>query len=141
MERNSGRRICILLAIVFLFNINVNAVEKGGGNGVSDILLHYTISAELSFASCMFFTIKKPEMPLAKKYIISASFASLAGLGKEMLDASRDEFDPADLGWDALGIGSGILIHWLLIDRTRQKGNLSFQFDDHSFSARFILNL
>jgi len=138
MDKRVMGKICVTAAILVFLNVCINAQEKGG-NSVPDVIMHVAISAELSFATSMFLTIKKPEMPLAKKYIISSSVAILAGVGKEVVDYYVDQFDPVDIGWDILGVASGIAVHWLIIDRSRQKGDLSMQVNKSGVSARLLV--
>lgn len=134
----AGRALCVTMVILVFVVSDIAYAGGGGENTIGDIALHYSISAELSFASCMFITIKKPEMPLATKYIIGGSVAALAGLGKELLDKGRDQFDPADLGWDVLGVGTGIFLHWLIIDRKIQKGKISLNISSQGFTAGYV---
>ena len=65
-----------------------------------DATLHYVLSAEITFASCMFLTLKNPELTLGNKYLASAGIGIFAGLGKELLDLARSEgtFDWWDIG-------------------------------------------
>jgi hypothetical protein len=134
------RKVCLLIILVFFTNTVTNALGNSG-NSPRDIVLHYAISAELSFATCMFITIEKPEMPLAYKYIIGATAATAAGFAKELLDTGEDKFDPADIGWDVLGVGTGILLHWIIVDRVSKKASLSLTLNNKGFSAGFILDL
>ena len=138
MDYRRGRQTRCVIAVFLIFGFfNVKAGDEGG-NTTGDIILHYSLSAELSFAACMFITIKKPEMPLAAKYIIGGSAAALAGLGKEFLDKEKDRFDPADLGYDLLGVGTGIFLHWLIIDRPIRKGQISLKVSGKGFTAGYV---
>ena len=97
--------------------------------------LHYLVSTELSFASCMFITLKKPDMPMGKKYLL-ASGASLAiGFAKEFADLIDGEFDWYDIGFDALGVGTGILLHYLVFDRKMQSSMVSIGLSREGYMA------
>lgn len=138
MDYRGGRQArCVMAVFLIFIFFNVKAGDESG-NTTGDIILHYSLSAELSFASCMFITIKKPEMPLAAKYIIGGSAAALAGLGKEFLDKEQDRFDPVDLGYDLLGVGTGIILHWLIIDRPIRKGHISLNINQKGFAAGYV---
>ena len=107
-----------------------------GGNTFADVALHYTISAEITFASCMFITLKNPQMSLKNKYLISAGVGTLAGVGKELLDLATDkDFDMADIGVDLLGVGTGLVLHYFVFDRKMLARSISFQISDHQYLA------
>jgi hypothetical protein len=107
-----------------------------GGNTPVEAALHYAISTEISFASCMFITIKYPQMSLKNKYLISAGVGTLAGVGKELLDlATNGDFDMADIGIDLLGIGTGLVLHYFVFDKKMLSRSVSFQISDHQYLA------
>ena len=89
-------------------------------------ILHYTISAEISFASCMFFTLKTPDMSLATKYLISSGITLAGGFAKELADELVGYFDWIDIGFDVLGIGSGLVLHYFVFDRKMKRSSISF---------------
>jgi hypothetical protein len=59
--------------------------------------LHFAISTEISFATCMFITLKYPKKSLTNKCMISGAFGTLVGVGKELPDLStHNDFDIHD---------------------------------------------
>jgi hypothetical protein len=107
-----------------------------GGNTFADVALHYAISAEITFASCMFITLKNPQMSLKNKYLISAGVGTVAGVGKELLDlATYGDFDLADIGIDILGIGTGLVLHYFVFDKKMLARKVTFQISDHQYLA------
>ncbi|MBN2482022.1 MAG: hypothetical protein JXB19_09800 [Bacteroidales bacterium] len=102
-----------------------------------DATLHYVLSAEITFASCMFFTLKSPEITLQNKYLASAGIGILAGISKELVDMihSDGNFDLLDIGMDVLGVGTGLLLHYFIFDKKTVRSNISFNISESGYLA------
>jgi hypothetical protein len=102
-----------------------------GDNSYTELILHYTVSAGISFTSCLLISRAHPELTLTNKYMISAGIGLAFGVGKETIDElSGGDFDMVDIGFDVLGIASGLLLHYCIIDRKKIRGDLSFNIAD-----------
>ena len=102
-----------------------------GNNSYKEVILHYTISAGISFTSCRLLSITYPEMSLTNKYLISSGIGLAFGIGKETIDyLSGDIFDMMDIGFDVLGIASGLLLHYCFFDKKKIRGDISFNIAD-----------
>ena len=97
--------------------------------------LHYLVSTEISFSSCMFITLMKPDMPLGKKYVLAAGTSVAIGFAKELADLIDGEFDWLDIGFDVLGVGTGILLHYLVFDRKMQRSMVSIGLSREGYMA------
>jgi len=97
--------------------------------------LHFAISTELSFASCMFLTLKDPEMPLAKKYLLGSGVAVFIGFAKEFSDLIDGYFDWNDIGFDMLGVGTGIVLHYFIFDRKMRHNSVSLNLSKDCYMA------
>jgi hypothetical protein len=109
-------------------------------NSPQKIFLHYTISAGITYASCRLITNAHPEMSLTNRYLISAGIGLAFGIGKEVFDElTGNNFDLVDLGIDILGVASGLLLHYCIIDKKSIKGDISFNITDphHFVSVKF----
>lgn len=97
--------------------------------------IHYVISAEITFASCMFLTLKNPDISLTKKYLVSAGVGICAGVSKELIDllVLEGSFDFLDIGIDLLGIGTGLLLHYIVFDRKIIRSNISLNVNDSNY--------
>jgi hypothetical protein len=102
-----------------------------GNNSYKEVILHYTISAGISFTSCRLLSINFPEMSLTNKYLISSGIGLAIGIGKETFDLlTGSDFDMADIGFDALGIATGLLLHYCFFDKKKIRGDISFNLAD-----------
>ena len=132
-------RIFILMLFTFSY-LPVNAQKK---SVYLDYGLHYLVSTEISFAGCMFCTLKNPKMSLAKKYAISSGIGVFVGVGKEIIDLVDPEgdFDWLDIGFDVIGTGSGLLLHYFVFDKKLQRTRISLSVSEEyylvSFAYRF----
>jgi hypothetical protein len=112
----------IIITILFLTFSHDLFAQKGGKTSVPDIVdptLHLAASTMISFTTCVVITRIKPDMKLIPKYLIAGTFSMLPGFGKEYYDDKYKDspFDWVDVGFDAIGVGSGILIYYLFFDR------------------------
>lgn len=127
-----------LLGVIFLFSdveslsAQITQFEE---EFILDYTLHYLISTEIVFSSCMFMTLKKPDMPLAKKYLLGAGVGAFIGVTKECVDLIDDQFDWIDLGFDMMGVGTGILLHYLIFDRKMQRSRVSLSLSGDYYMA------
>lgn len=102
-----------------------------GNNSYKEVILHYTISAGISFTSCRLLSINYPEMSLTNKYLISSGIGLAIGIGKETFDLLiGSDFDMADIGFDVLGIATGLLLHYCFFDKKKIRGDISFNIAD-----------
>jgi hypothetical protein len=102
-----------------------------GNNSYTELILHYTVSAGISFTSCLLISHAHPEMTLTNKYMISAGIGLAFGVGKETIDElSGGDFNMLDIGFDVLGIASGLLLHYCFIDKKKIRGDISFNIAD-----------
>jgi hypothetical protein len=107
-----------------------------GSNSYREVALHYTISAGITFTSCWLIISNYPEMSLKNKYLTSAGIGILAGVGKEFIDlASSKYFDFVDIGVDLLGIGSGLVLHYIIFDKKTIRSSISFNISDRNYLA------
>lgn len=104
---------------------------------IIDAALHYVLSTEITFASGMFFTIKHPQMHLGDKYLISGCIGLAAGFLKEFADelVRENAFEWADIGVDILGVGTGLLLHYLIIDKPKIKSKVSLNVSSTGYLA------
>ncbi len=101
-----------------------------------EAVLHYTISAQITFTSSWILTCKHPDMTIKNKYLISGGIGLFAGVSKEVIDVLTGEyFSFIDLGFDLLGIGSGLLLHYLIIDKDNLRSSISLNVSDRSCQA------
>ena len=120
---------------VLAFNSGFIFAQHEKSNGV-DAVLHYTISSEIAFASCWIITSNYPDISLKNKYLIGAGIGILAGVGKEFFDlASGRDFSFIDIGFDLLGIGSGLNSHYVIFDKKIIRSSMSFNISDHNYLA------
>ena len=102
---------------------------------IYDYTLHYLVSTEIAFSTCMFITLKKPDMSIGKKYLLASGTGLVIGVAKELTDLIDDQFDWIDLGFDMAGIGTGILLHYLVFDRKMQRSMVSLGFSREGYMA------
>lgn len=70
-------------------------------------------------------------MSLTNKYLISSGIGLAFGIGKETIDyLSGEIFDMMDIGFDVLGIASGLLLHYCFFDKKKIRGDISFNIAD-----------
>lgn len=87
----------------------------------------------------MFFTLVNPEMSLTKKYLLSAGVGTFVGFAKEFTDLIDSNFDWSDIGFDLLGVGTGLILHYLVFDRKMHRNNLSFNITGDAYMASLRL--
>lgn len=70
-------------------------------------------------------------MSLTNKYLISSGIGLAIGIGKETFDLLiGSDFDMADIGFDVLGIATGLLLHYCFFDKKKIRGDISFNIAD-----------
>jgi len=135
MYQSYLNRLFIVCALILVCNTEYLHAQIGR-NSYFEVILHYTASAGISYVSCRMLNAGNPEMSIQNKYMISAGIGLVAGVGKEVLDLVTDNiFDFIDLGFDILGVGSGLLLHYLLFDRKTIRTIVSFNISDHYYLA------
>lgn len=117
----------LLLGCTVMVSVQEYAAAESHRDFLIDASLHYILSAEITFASCMFMTLKNPDISLKNKYLLGAGIGTFSGISKELLDIyhTTGSFDYRDIGINLLGVGTGLFLHFLIFDRKMLKGNIS----------------
>lgn len=128
---------CLLIGIAIIVLTSEHVSAQSRRDILLDASLHYVISAEITFASCMYFTLKNPDISLTKKYLAGAGIGIFVGIGKELTDLikTEGEFDCLDIGFDLLGVGTGLLLHFFIFDRKRMRGKVSLNISETGYTA------
>jgi hypothetical protein len=135
MKYFPGFRIILIVFFILACNTKIYGAHLGD-NSYQELFLHYTISTAISFTSCRLLTLYYPEMTLTNKYMISTGVGVLVGVGKEVFDAnSGKHFDFIDIGFDLLGIATGLVLHYYIFDKKNTRSNLSFRISDQGYVA------
>jgi hypothetical protein len=135
-------RLLLICLLALACSLNCKS-EQIGRNSYREVILHYTISAGITFVSCRLLSFNtSPELSLTKKYLISAGIGLVAGFGKEIVDLKylTGIFDWVDIGFDVLGIGTGLLLHYYIFDKKKCSSSISLNFTGNNYIATIRIN-
>ncbi|HJK91203.1 MAG TPA: hypothetical protein RMH85_15955 [Polyangiaceae bacterium LLY-WYZ-15_(1-7)] len=111
MRRGVALGLALLLSASLLAPGAARADDPWWGR---DKALHLSLSAAITLGAYGVVALVDEREPL--RFGVAAAIGAGAGLGKELVDALREDGDPSgrDLFWDAVGVASGLLFGWLL---------------------------
>jgi len=112
------------IAALTIFNKNMLADESAEKSDFEKYkpYIRYTLDTGLSFTTSFVTSKLFPNMKLRNRYILSGIIGMVPGTSKELYDYNLCECqDWYDVGIDVLGVGSGILLHYFIIERKKIK--------------------
>lgn len=116
----------IAFAVVVLW-ISAVVVQAGIPDQARSAL-HFGVSGGLSFGSCAIITTARPSGKRVGQYAIAASLATIPGVAKEWYDATQGKpFSLSDIGFDLLGVATGLTLHYIVRDRPRRRSRVAIR--------------
>jgi uncharacterized protein YfiM (DUF2279 family) len=126
--RGLRSRLRIALAVITL--VVSSYTLRAGIPDQARPVMHFGISGGLAFGGCAVATTARPSGKRVAQYTIAASLATIPGVAKEWYDSAHGKpFSLSDIGFDLLGVATGLTLHYVVRDRPRRRSRVTLGSD------------